>query len=100
MKGLEEFIDTINRRWAKAKKTINENIDKELEMLGPKDPPKQCQAKPDVRVGWLTKTDKVTRVEVIDERGRSYVNWKTGNKVKVAFQDDGRTIKIFINTIK
>lgn len=39
---------------------------------------------------------KVTRVEVIDEKGRSYVNWKSDNKVSLSLQDDGRTLKVFI----
>lgn len=42
-------------------------------------------------------TEKTTRVEVIDEKGRSYVNWKENNKVKLDLQDNGRTLKIFIN---
>lgn len=39
---------------------------------------------------------KVTRVEVIDENGRSYVNWKPTNTVEIKLQDDGRTLKVFI----
>ena len=39
---------------------------------------------------------KVNRVEVIDEKGRSYVNWKPTNKTSISIQDDGRTIKVFI----
>jgi hypothetical protein len=42
-------------------------------------------------------TDKVTRVEVIDQRGRSYVHWDDNNKVELSFQDDGRTLKVFIS---
>ena len=42
-------------------------------------------------------TDKVTRVEVIDQDGRSYVNWDDNNKVELSFQDDGRTLKVFIS---
>ncbi len=38
----------------------------------------------------------VNRVEVIDEKGRSYVKYTTGS-VKLALQDDGRTLKIFIS---
>jgi hypothetical protein len=40
--------------------------------------------------------DKVTRVEVIDQAGRSYVAWDDNNKVELSFQDDGRTLKVFI----
>jgi hypothetical protein len=39
----------------------------------------------------------VTRVEVIDKNGRSYTNWDYDNMVSVSIQDDGKTIKIFIN---
>lgn len=42
-------------------------------------------------------TSNVTRVEVIDSDGRSYVNWDKDNKVRLDFQDDGRTLKIFIS---
>jgi hypothetical protein len=38
-----------------------------------------------------------TRVEVIDQKGRSYVNWKPTNKVRISMQDEGRTVKIFID---
>lgn len=39
---------------------------------------------------------KCNRVEVIDQKGRSYVNWKPTNKVEISLQDDDRTAKIFI----
>lgn len=52
-------------------------------------------------------TDKVTRVEVIDHTkdfeeggGRAYVNWKDTNKVELSFQDEGRTLKVFISNQK
>ena len=38
----------------------------------------------------------VNRVEVIDGNGRSYVNRYPSNKVELSFQDDNRTLKIFI----
>lgn len=41
----------------------------------------------------------VTRVEVIDQNGRSYVNKSPNNKVSTQIQDEGRTLKIFIDTI-
>jgi len=41
--------------------------------------------------------EKVTRVEVIDEKGRSYVNWNKNNQVFISLQDDNRTLKIFIS---
>ena len=38
----------------------------------------------------------VNRIEVIDEKGRSYVNWQKYNKVKLQVQDNGRTLKVFV----
>lgn len=40
---------------------------------------------------------KVNRVEVIDQNGRSYVNWSDKNIVQIDFQDDGKTMKVFIS---
>lgn len=42
-------------------------------------------------------TTLINRVEVIDENGRSYVNWKPNNKITLSIQDDNRTLKIFIS---
>lgn len=39
----------------------------------------------------------VTRVEVIDQNGRSYINWNSKNKVELRIQDSGLTLKIFIS---
>lgn len=45
------------------------------------------------------KLAKVTRLEVIDETGRGYVRYfKTGERLTYQFQDDDRTLKIFVNT--
>lgn len=41
----------------------------------------------------------VTRVEVIDQKGRSYVNWDKDNMVEIQLQDGGRTLKVFIETV-
>jgi hypothetical protein len=43
--------------------------------------------------------DKVTRIEIIDQDGRSYVNWNDNNKVELSFQDDKRTLKVFISRV-
>jgi len=45
----------------------------------------------------MTKIPKITRVEVIDENGRSYVNWNERNNVFYQLQDEGRTLKVFVN---
>ena len=39
--------------------------------------------------------DKVTRVEVIDNQGRSYGKYKV-KKVEIQLQDDDRTLKLFV----
>lgn len=36
----------------------------------------------------------VTRFEVIDENGRVYSQWNC--KVELSYQDDGKTLKVFI----
>jgi len=38
----------------------------------------------------------ITRVEVIDKTGRAYTNMKAEN-VSLSFQDDNRTLKVFID---
>lgn len=51
-------------------------------------------------------TPWVNRVEIIDntkptendtERGRVYVKWENNIKVTLSFQDDDRTLKVFID---
>lgn len=37
----------------------------------------------------------ISRVEIIDDKGRAYVNCKVEN-VELSLQDDNRTLKIFI----
>jgi len=45
---------------------------------------------------WIT-LEKVNRVEVIDQNGRSYVNSKPTNKTELSLQDNGKTLKVFIS---
>ena len=49
---------------------------------------------------WADKQNEqpaqVTRLEVIDNNGRSYVNWGV-DKLEFSYQDDGRTLKLFTN---
>ena len=41
---------------------------------------------------------KITRIEVLDHEGRKYVKWeKRPLDLQFVLQDDGRTLKIFIN---
>jgi len=44
----------------------------------------------------MTEKNKVTRIEVISNNGREYVNRNVKN-VKLFYQDDGKTLKIFYN---
>jgi hypothetical protein len=41
---------------------------------------------------------KITRVEVIDENGRTYTKWTCS--VALSYQDDGRTLKVFVTPKK
>lgn len=44
--------------------------------------------------------DKISRVEVIDETGRGYIRYlKEDENVRYDLQDDGRTLKIFIDDL-
>lgn len=45
----------------------------------------------------VTFLESVNRVEVIDQKGRSYVNWKPNIKAEISLQDSGRTLKVFIS---
>lgn len=45
----------------------------------------------------VTLLEAVNRVEVIDQNGRSYVNWKPTNKTEISLQDNGRTLKVFVS---
>jgi hypothetical protein len=53
--------------------------------------------KDDDEDGVIQVGNRITRVEVIDEKGRVYTNWNPTNKVELQIQDDGRTLKVFIS---
>ena len=40
---------------------------------------------------------RITRVEVITDTGRDYVCWEEDNDITLSYQDDGRTLKVFVN---
>lgn len=44
-------------------------------------------------------TTDISRIEVIDSKGRSYVNMDVKSSM-ISIQDDGRTMKVFINDNK
>ena len=43
---------------------------------------------------------RITRVEIITDTGREYVSWEEDNDITLSYQDDGRTLKVFVNTMK
>ena len=45
----------------------------------------------------MADNSKVTRFEVIDLNGRAYTYYNC--KVELSYQDDGRTLKVFINSL-
>lgn len=48
------------------------------------------------KLDTLKDLKEITRVEVIDKNGRSYVNLNAKD-VKISLQDEYRTLKIFVN---
>lgn len=44
----------------------------------------------------INMNDTITRVEIIDKDGRTYVNMKAKD-FELSYQDDGKTLKIFID---
>ena len=44
---------------------------------------------------YESKNENLTRLEVIDESGRVYIN--NNCKMELSYQDEGRTLKIFVN---
>ena len=44
-------------------------------------------------------TTKVTRLEIISENGREYVNMNCELE-DLSYQDDGKTLKVFIKNVK
>ncbi len=43
--------------------------------------------------------EDVNRLEVIDQKGRSYVNWNDNKKIEISFQDNGKALKVFISDL-
>ena len=43
---------------------------------------------------------RITRVEIITDTGRDYVCWEEDNDITVSYQDDGKTLKVFVNKVK
>ena len=66
-----------------------------LEAENLNDPQKQPLLIADVMA--MLPTAMINRVEVIDEKGRSYVNWKPTNRTELQVQDNGRTLKVLVS---
>ena len=43
---------------------------------------------------------RTTRVEIITDTGRDYVNWDDDNDITASYQDGAKTLKIFVNKVK
>ena len=50
------------------------------------------------RLGSIIKIPTLTRVEIITEESivRNYIHWKPTNDIAISFQDNLRTLKVFI----
>ena len=40
---------------------------------------------------------KITRIEVLDTVKDRYTNWEAHNQIELDLQDEGRTLKVFVN---
>lgn len=61
-----------------------------------KDRNKELEAQHEAETMYYeSKNESLTRLEVIDESGRVYVN--NNCKMELSYQDEGRTLKIFVN---
>lgn len=97
----------LDRNWFKTQEELNNQLkqatrswdkaEKLMKILGEQESIKLWH---EIQRGEIRKeAEKLNRVEVIDENGRSYVNWNKDNKVQVDFQDDNQTLKIFVRKI-
>ena len=54
-----------------------------------------------IEMGWIPPLDDVTRVEVIENGGRSLTRWlRNKESMYISMQDDNKTMKIFIEEDK
>ena len=54
-----------------------------------------------IEMGWIPPIDSVTRVEVIENGGRSLTRWlRNKESMYISMQDNNRTMKIFIEEDK
>lgn len=83
-KQLEDILNYYNHRYERLWSTFEKYIREEFDA--------RCES------AFITKAQivPVTRIEVIDEDGRSYSKWNIYNKT-FSFQDEGKTLKIFLD---
>lgn len=46
------------------------------------------------------KPDKVTRLEIVTDKGREVIFDRDGKQVELDYQDDGRTLKVFVTEVR
>lgn len=83
-KQLESILNYYNHRYERLWSTFEQYIREEFDARR--------------ESAFITKAQivPVTRIEVIDESGRSYSKWNIHSKT-FSFQDDNRTLKILLN---
>lgn len=89
----EEFVSVVKENFGKHNyKCVTDIVNKHL-ANGVEPSTDKALHKHFVNASFLP---NCTRVEVIDQSGRAYVNWKPTNKVQTQMQDDNKTLKVFI----
>lgn len=83
-KELESILAYYNHRYEKLWSTFEQSIRDDANRLRDSAFISKAQIVP------------VTRIEIIDETGRAYSKWNIQNK-NFSFQDDNKTLKIFLN---
>jgi hypothetical protein len=77
----ENSSKVLERTYARQGEELEDIIDRVVQRLGSSN---------------IIVLEKCTRVEVIDEKGRAYINWMPDNKAALSIQDEGQTLKVFI----
>lgn len=89
MKSKEEIEQLAEQKYPQGR-TLNVDYISASERSAYKKGYTQCQED-------MADTSKVTRFEVIDTNGRVYQKWNCN--VELSYQDDGRTLKVFIKPL-
>jgi len=104
LKAIEDFKNIIDSSWKTGRYILSTDKVEQLRVLITK--ALQDTIK-DTEERVIGEVEKVNRVEVIDHTknvedggGRVYTKWEDELDVKLDIQDEGRTLKIFINKLK